>query len=133
MGKSDNPVSRNIVESIHNQFGEYFPVIYPPLESGQGWALGAILPKEHNKWIANINGNPRFRETIKREIEYVFSMYVFDGRTYLKISFSPTGTAFETDGVNGCMIYVNPDSISGCTYVYHNIDTFEQAMVSMIW
>lgn len=30
--KVDNPVSRSMVESICNQFGEYFPAIYPPLQ-----------------------------------------------------------------------------------------------------
>jgi len=127
--KIDNPVSRSMIESIWNQFGEYLPVIYPPTRSGQGYAIGANLPKEHKKWIAHINGNPGFREMIKHDIENIFSRYVFDGGSYLRISFSPMGTAFETDGINGCMIYVEPESPSGCTYAYHNIDSFEQAMV----
>ncbi len=130
--KIDNPVSRSMVESIYNQFGEYFPVIYPPAASGQGWALGARLPEEHKKWIAHINGNPRFREIVRQEIERVLSRYVFDGRSYLKITFSPRGTTFETDGINSCCIYVSPEGIGGCSYVYHNIDSFEQAMVLFI-
>jgi hypothetical protein len=130
--KLNNPVSRSIVDSIWNRFGDYFPEIQR-FESGgrSNYAVGAKLPeKEHKKWIAHVSGNPNFREVVKQEIEGVFANYVFHGRTFLKIQWTSHGTLFETDGVNGCLVYV-VDSVS-YGYGYHNIDTFEQAMVLFI-
>lgn len=130
--KIDNPVSRSIVDSIWNKFGDYFPEIQPfKSEGSTRYVVGANLPRnEHKKWIAHISGNPNFRKIFEQEIEKVFATYIFHGRTFLKIQWSPHGTSFETDGINGCMIYVADSVPYG--YTYHNIDTFEQAMVLFI-
>lgn len=128
--KIDNPVSRKIVlDSVWNRMGDYLPEIHC---HGNRFSLGARLPeKEHRKWIAHINGNPNFREMVKRGLEAIFSNHIFTGRSYLEIRWFPHGTSFETDGVNGCMVYVSSDS-GNYEYSCHNIDNFEQASVLFI-
>lgn len=125
-----NPVSRHIVlECIWNTFDCYLPKIFTLGDRSYG--IDARLPKEpHKKWIAHISAIEGFRERVKEEIEGVFSSYVFNSQSYLKIYWRPRGVAFETDGVNGCCVYVEDSADYG--YTVHNVDHYEQASVLFI-
>lgn len=129
----DNPVSRKIVNnSAWNQLGEYLPVLWVQ-KSGlsRSYSITARLPKEpHEKWLPYINGNLFFREKIKNHIESILSGHTFRGQSFLEIRFGFGSTSFETDGINGCMVYVGDGINYG--YSYHNIDNFEQAAILFI-
>lgn len=130
--KVDNPVSRKIVlDSVWNRIDDYFPRISCTSGyGGRGYNVGARLPEEaHKKWISYINGLERFRETVNREIEEVFSHYVFDMQSYIEIWWSLGGVTFNTDG-NACGIYVSGGPDYG--YSSHNVDHYEQASVLFI-
>lgn len=128
-----NPVSRKIVlNSVWNSLHNYFPRIIRTECGGPfgGYDVGARLPEEaHKKWISYINGLERFREVVSREIEEVFSRYVFDVQSYIEIWWSPGGVTFNTDG-NACGIYVSGGPDFG--YSSHNVDHYEQASVLFI-
>lgn len=132
--KVDNPVSRKIVlNSVWDRIDDYFPWISCTSGcgyGGRGYNVGAKLPEEaHKKWISYINGLEKFRERVSREIEEVFSHYVFNRQSYLEIWWSPGGVTFNTDG-DACGIYVSDGSDYG--YSSHNVDYYEQASVLFI-
>ena len=129
MSVIDNPVSRGIVNSIWNRFDEYLPkIIFCP---NGGYYIKARLPEaEHKKWIARILGNPNFRDNIIEEIKNIFSSYSFQRQSFLEVRWKPHGASFETNGVNGCNLYVPPSGEYG--YTCHNIDNFEQACILFI-
>jgi len=131
--KIDNPVSRKIVNSVYNRLGDYFPEISRHREGLRNWyTINARLPEEiHKKWISRINSNRYFRGMVKGKIEEIFSSYIFNGQSFLEIRWARGGTSFETDGINGCMVFVSADS-GVYNYSCHNIDSFEQAMVLFI-
>jgi len=131
--KIDNPVSRKIVTSVWNRLSDYFPEIRCYRGgAGSAYSITARLPEEiHKKWIVHINSSPEFREKIRREIEEIFSSYVFNGQSFLEIRWDRGGTSFETDGVNGCLVYVSSDT-GTYSYTCHNIDSYEQASVLFI-
>jgi hypothetical protein len=128
--KIRNPVSRHIaLNSVWNAFGDYLPKIFK--FSGSGYGIDARLPREiHKKWIGYIAGIERFRDTVKEEIEDIFSSYAFNGQSFLEIQWRPRGVSFETDGVNGCIVYVEDGPDYG--YTVHNVDNYEQASVLFI-
>jgi hypothetical protein len=124
----DNPVSRQIVlDSVFNRIEYYFPYIRYGVD---GYFVGAKLPeKAYKKWISYINGFEKFRETVKREIEEIFSRYVFRFQSYLEICWAPDSVTFNTDG-DACGIDVLDEDEFG--YVSHNVDHYEQATVLFI-
>lgn len=127
----NNPVSMGIVSnSVWNKIGDYLPVIINRSDMNMSsWAISARLPKVfYKKWIAYIIGNPKFRKMVEEKIEDAFRNHIFDYQSFLEIRWSSTGVSFETDGENGCMVYVYPGG-GDCGYACHNIDTFDQASV----
>ncbi len=130
--KVNNPVSREIVlNSVRNRLDCYFPHIgHIGKDPFGAYSVTAGLPgKIYKKWISYINGLEGFRETVKREIEEVFSQYVFNSQSYIEIWWSPGGVTFNTDG-NACGIYISGPS--DCGYYPHNVDHYEQASVLFI-
>lgn len=129
--KVDNPVSRKIVlDSVRDRINDYFPSI-SCTGGGRGYNVGTRLPeKAHKKWISYINGLEKFRETVSREIEEVFSRFVFNAQSYLEIWWSPGDVTFNTDG-NACGIHVS-DGSDDYGYSSHNVDHYEQASVLFI-
>ena len=130
--KVRNPVLRSIANAdFNNRLDNYIPQIHVSEGSGQiSYGISVKLPKECKKWIANIIGSERFRSRVREEIERVFSTHVFNGQSYLEIRWFLQGPSFETDGVNGCMVYVPPEDPT--SYSYHNIDNYEQASVLFV-
>jgi hypothetical protein len=127
----NNLVSSGIINnSVWNRIGDYLPVITNRSDMHmQSWAISARLPKDfYKKLIAHIIGNPKFRETVEEKIKNVFRNHAFDFQSFLEIRWHSKGASFETDGVNGCMVYVYSEC-GDCGYSCHNIDTFEQASV----
>lgn len=127
----DNLVSSGIINnSVWNRIGDYLPVFINRSDMNmQSWAISARLPKGfYKKWIAYIIGNPKFREMAEERIENIFRNHIFDFQSFLEIRWHSKGVSFETDGVNGCMVYVYLEG-GDCGYSCHNIDTFEQASV----
>lgn len=127
----NNPVSNGIINnSVWNRIGDYLPMIINRSDMHmQSWAISARLPENfYKKWIAYIIGNPKFRKTIEERIENVFRDHIFDRQSFLEIRWHSKGVSFETDGVNGCMVYVYLEG-GYCGYSCHNIDTFEQANI----
>ncbi len=127
----DNLVSSGIINnSVWNRIGDYFPVIINRSDMNmQSWAISARLPKDfYKKWIAYIIGNPKFREMVEERIENIFRNHIFDCQSFLEIRWHSSGASFETDGVNGCFVYVYLEG-GDCGYSCHNIDAFEQASI----
>jgi hypothetical protein len=123
----DNPVSREIVNSVYNRFGDYFPqLVVFKRELDLSFSVEARLPKSYKELIPYINGNHRFIDKIKERIGSVLLTHVFRWQSYLEIEFSESGISFGTDG-NACRLYVSGDICS-----YHNIDTYEQASILFI-
>jgi len=126
-----NPVSREIVNnSVWHGIGDYFPTIVHCSDMNmQSWTIKAMLPEGfYRKWIAYIIGNPHFREMVEKRIEDIFRHHVFGWQSFLEIHWSSKGVSFETDGVNGCMVYPSFEGIED-GYFCHNVDNFEQASV----
>ncbi len=125
-----NPVSRHIaLESMWNTFDCYLPKIFSLGDRSYG--IDTRLPKEpHKKWIAYIGAIESFRERVREEIEGIFSSHVFNSQSYLEIRWRAHGVAFETDGVNGCCLYVEDSVDYG--YTVHNVDHYEQVSVLFI-
>jgi len=131
MKNKNNPVSSEIInKSVWNSIGDYLPVIINRSDMHmQSWAISARLPKGfYKKWIAHIIGNLKFREMAEERIENIFRNHIFDWQSFLEIHWHSKGVSFETDGVNGCMVYVYFEG-GDCGYSCHNIDTFEQANI----
>lgn len=128
--KIRNSVSRHIaLKCVWNAFGDYLPKIFK--FSGGGYGIDARLPEEiHKKWIGYIASIERFRDRVKEEIEDIFFPYVFNSQSFLEIQWRPRGVSFETDGVNGCCVYVEEGPDYG--YGVHNVDNYEQASVLFI-
>jgi len=124
----NNPVSSEIInKSVWNSIGDYLPVIINRSDMHmQSWIINARLPESFcKKWIAYIIGDQKFREMIEEKIENIFRNHVFDGQSFLEIRWHSKGVSFETDGVNGCMIYVYAEG-GYYGYISHNINTSEQ-------
>ena len=85
------------------------------------------FPEEYGKWISNINGNCGLRNMVEREIKNIFHHHIFNGQSFLRMLWKPDGISFETDGVNGCAVYVLYDG-AYC----HNVDNFEQFSILYI-
>lgn len=130
--KVRNPVLRSIASSdFHNRLDDFIPQIHFSKDGNNiSYGISVKLPQEHKKWSANIVGSERFRNRVREEIEGIFSTHVFNFQSYLEIRWFVQGPSFETDGVNGCMVYVPPEDAS--QYSYHNIDNYEQASTLFI-
>lgn len=123
----DNPISREIINSVYNSFADYFPrLMADRSEDGLRFSVGVRLPKSHRDLIPYINGNSRFRAKVKENIESILLTHEFKSQSYLEINFSSASTSFNTDG-NACGIYIYDGD-----YTYHNIDTYEQASILFI-
>ena len=101
--------------------GDYFPNI----SSG----IKVELPLGYNTCIPHIMGDIDFRELVVREVQNLFVESLL-GQSFLRLHFTSRGVSFETDGVNFCAVYPEPDQLTGGgVYVSHNIDTLEQKLV----
>ncbi len=129
--KNENPVAMEIFCSVRNSIQDYFPKMLHASE-GRGWAVYAYLPEKlHRKWIRYIQGHEGFKQAVVEDLKSFLTHQLFEFQSYVEIDWLPQGASVETDGENGCMVYVDSHGID-YGYQCHNVDTQEQATILFI-
>jgi hypothetical protein len=124
-----NAASKKIAELDWIDGGSIHRLIPTLRGSGQDFGFGVEcqLPGEiYWKWIPLLTGSEEFRKRIEDEIRASMCDNGLDWPTYLRLNWSRNGLNLETNGVNGCTVYVLK---SESRYTEHNVDNLRQAMV----